>query len=114
MIPGPSKTLIVLWLSGPLIWALHFSLLYAAQTLICTTAGATPVGLMMPVVVIATAAACAALAYIALRHRNVVQPNDQDGAKFLRGTTWMLAGLSLLAVLWSALPTLLMASCIPR
>lgn len=113
MLLGQPKASIVLWLAGPMIWAMHFFLLYGAHTLICSAAGARPDWLMLPIAIGLTAVACVTLGFIALHGGSVLQERDQEGARFLRDTGRLLAGLGLLAVLWTAWPTGVVSSCTP-
>jgi hypothetical protein len=109
MSPGarPFSDLLVA-LFGPLVWSLHFFGLYLAQALLCTTleaatapVRATGAGL--------TIAALLALSVFAVRERR----NSQAITGQLRALAFAgpLTALSILAVLWTAVPLFLLPAC---
>jgi hypothetical protein len=95
------------------VWVAHFSLTYAASTLICVEAGAqlrenlffgTAVGL--------TVAAVAALALIAWRTVPRATARDrQEPSGYLAWTTAALAALSAVAILWAFAPAAMLPAC---
>ncbi len=89
-------------LYGPLLWAGQFLLVYASESLFCRAgAGETHRAFALAVSV---AAAGVLVVLVARQWRALSQPAlDSVGVP--------LAGLSLLAIVWTALPSLLMASC---
>ncbi|MBR1189450.1 hypothetical protein [Bradyrhizobium sp. AUGA SZCCT0160] len=103
----------LLWLLvGPVVWFLHLVVLYGAEALICTP----PVGsgrAMMWMGAAATIATLGALAMLAAVSIRRVQdaPEEQTDATFLRKTTLLLALLSAIGVIWSALPLALVPVC---
>lgn len=99
---------------GPGIWFAHFVALYGAEALICTP----PTGSSRAMVwtgVVATALALAALVIFALtlwRERVPDEaPHEHTGAAFLLATPLLLTILSILAVIWTALPTAALSAC---
>ncbi|CAN7594995.1 hypothetical protein LJR220_005441 [Bradyrhizobium sp. LjRoot220] len=97
---------------GPAVWFLHLAFLYGAEALICTA----PAGSGQAMVwlgAVATIAALGALAMLAIAPMRRVQdpPDEHTGAAFLRQTTLLLALLSAIGVMWSALPVALMPVC---
>jgi hypothetical protein len=97
---------VLLWLSGPTIWAGHFLLVYASESVLCPQPGGVAAHALL--VVLSTAAAIPAimaLAYLGRRRAFVPQ-----GA-FLRFTGIGLSSLAGVAVLWTAMPSLLLTAC---
>lgn len=94
---------------GPVLWFAHFTLLYGAEALICTPPIASGRG-MMWVASAATVAALSALAMVAARLIRAPR-HDDDDARFLRSSALMLAGLSALGVVWTALPVAMLIVC---
>jgi hypothetical protein len=104
---------LLIWLAAPTVWATHFLVMYAAETLICT-AGSSGGRYFIPVAVVATAVAVASLLYLMTRRLVWIRPNDPtagDGSLFLQATSIALSAVSMLAVLWVALPALLLPAC---
>jgi hypothetical protein len=98
----------LIWLfSGPAIWFLGFSALYAAETIVCLI----PRPMAMPG--IASAIVLLTLGALALVARGIFrrEPADETGA-FVRAAASLLIGLSALATLWMGAPLLLLRACI--
>jgi hypothetical protein len=111
----------ILALGGLLVWAAHFALLYGVQTAFCIV---IPDGWRTTTLHIAglalTAVAVAVLLGLAGRPRLRTQAgshresaNDTDSARFLRQVSMAGASLALLAMLWAAVPLLLLPACGP-
>jgi hypothetical protein len=85
--------------AGPLLWLAHFSALYGFNAIACARgfAGAVPWVVAGATLVLALAAG-----FLVLR-----KPKDE----FVDWLTSALAALSLLAILWQALPTLMVSPC---
>jgi hypothetical protein len=100
-------------LAGPAVWAAHFFVLYGAHALICARMGASAPGGLWPFLAAsATALALLGLAgIIALRVRFGARRNGRSEARFSREVAIGLALLSMLGVVWGALPAALMAPC---
>ena len=97
---------LMITLAGPIVWAAHFSLMYAAQTLACVGAfGVSPAVFSHTASALTVLTVCALLATIGYQ---LVVARRQAGAvpsqMFLRNLQVMLAGLSLLAVAWGTFP----------
>jgi hypothetical protein len=107
---------LVLSLAGPIVWAAHFFVMYAAETLVCI--GAAPSrGQFLTIAIPGTTAALIGLAvFIAwqLRFGSHARPTarEGDGSWFLRRASAALAALAMLAILWSAVPVLLLPACV--
>jgi hypothetical protein len=84
---------------GPLLWALHFGVLYGFNALACAR------GFPHAVPWVAAAATVALGAVAALL---LVRSMKSD---FIDWLTAALAGVALLAILWQALPVLLVPAC---
>lgn len=88
--------------AGVMVWALHFTVIYGFTALTC--ARGLPLATVPWVMAIATVAAvtaCTGIALAGLRHAG-------------RFESWMsaaLAGLALIAIVWEALPVLLVPIC---
>ena len=105
---------LMVWLAGPAVWAVHFAVMYGAHALICARLDATGPSLLWPVV----AASATALALLALaglivarvrRARSRARSNGQT--MFTRDLTIALAAVSMLGVVWVALPAVVTAPC---
>jgi hypothetical protein len=107
--PVPSLT-VARWLGGPLIWAAHFTLVYASESLVCTRGGGAAAHLAL--VGLATAIALIMLmAITAQSWRRVSSPRATAALSFMDGTAAMLGLLGMLGVLWSTLPAIVVSSC---
>jgi hypothetical protein len=104
-------------LAGLLIWSLHFGAIYAFQALACARgfAGREVAGVDIVTAFIAAVtllALLAAAAVIATGRRSsgpAVELAEHD--EFLRRLTILVAGLSAVAIIWQALPVLMMPPC---
>ncbi len=120
-----NKTRDNLWtlITPPTIWALHFLLSYVSVAYGCAPNDAIFAGIggLRVFVAVLTVAALVAVGLIFVRalgewRRNGGRiPNDEDTAavreRFLEFSTVLLAGLSFIAVIYTALPAALMADC---
>jgi hypothetical protein len=104
--PIPRLT-IARWLAGPAIWAAHFLVVYASESLLCTRGGGASAHLA--IIGVATAVGLALLLATTLRGRG--PSTDTDGAGFMNAAATSLALLGMLGIAWSALPALLVSSC---
>lgn len=117
---GSMSGTVLFLLVGPLVWALHFAVCYAAQSLLCT------LGLTQAVlwdldatklfVVAATLLAAGSLA-VALMARGsvarmlcVVEPEEHQRS-FHRGVMFWAASLSIVAVAWTGATIFIVDSC---
>lgn len=101
-------------LAGPGIWAAHFFGLYLSEALLCATPSSATGGHMRGLGTGLTVAALAALIAVARRHRAGIRFDTCDGttaAAALSALAGPLAVISMLAVIWSALPLFLLAAC---
>jgi len=105
-------------LSGMLVWAAHFTIIYGLTSLACARGFAETEFLGVAVIRlgIGTAtliAGLAALAVIgqALRHRRARQVGDDSLPAFAAVMAILIAGLALVAILWEALPVLMLPPC---
>lgn len=101
-------------LTAPVIWFAHFVVLYGTEALVCTPSLANP-GAMTWITIVATLAALGALGAFAVHlMRNPARTVPADGAAtLLHVASLLLALLSALAVIWVALPTMILPVCAP-
>jgi hypothetical protein len=99
-----------LWIMiGPAIWAGHLFLLYAAETLICLSSPSQ--GTMLVTTMTLTGVALCALAAAAYAHRARAKTLPADERDFVPLVTMTLAGISAIAVIWTAVPGLALRVC---
>lgn len=101
-------------LIGPAIWFVHFSLVYAAEALICIGPPADRGSTMGWTVFLATAAALTGLAILAarpFRSGKKAARRSEDGTAWLRHTPLLLTLLSALGIIWTTLPTAVLPVC---
>ena len=94
-----SMAAFTLALAAPTIWFAHFSALYGAETLLCLGTGAG----FRAIAVILTLPALLGLAFVFMRAPAL-------GA-FLGAASRLLTLLSAVAVLWTAVPPMLLRAC---
>src|SRR5687767_5767406 len=106
--------------AGLLAWAAHFTIIYAVTTLACTKnfAGRKILGLgIVPfAITIATLAALAVIGAVLINALVRALPprsarSGEDSARFLRYVTVSIALLALVAIVWNALPVLVLPPC---
>jgi hypothetical protein len=121
---APESTL-DLWLliAGPVVWAAHLLASYATAAVWCAKAAGADGSLGQAQLAIAayTVVALALLAWIARRGwkrhggAGTIVPHDRDSpedrTRFLGFTTFLLAAISVVAVLYAALAAVLAGSC---
>ena len=109
-------------LAGPLVWALHFTVLYAVQSSACVLAATGRLASTSPwvgtTIVVATLIACAILlAAMAapVRFRRLTRSDAWalETLRFQTGVMRVLAALSLFAVVAAALTLLMLPTCLP-
>lgn len=105
------KTLPLISLAGaPLVWAAHFVLIYSVAGTLCQKLPAGDAILASQwVIAVATGLALAAIAWVAWH--SAMRLGGGVNGRFMARVTLMLAGLSALAVIFSALPAIFAASC---
>lgn len=102
-------------LIGPLVWALHFTLLYGVQSIACTVApdpakGALGLEAIQLALMVASAVALMALAVLPRTLQPLVLRGD-DVDSDLRAMMSVLCGLSALAIIAATLPIATLPSC---
>ena len=107
--------------AGLLVWAAHFSALYALNALVCArglaavSLGGFPiVPLAITVLTLVAVAGIAAAAYLAWKGRQPVMPERSGGpeaARFVRDTTLLVCGIGMVGVVWDALPAFIVPAC---
>lgn len=107
----------LLMISGLLIWAAHFALIYAFTALACARRfwelSWLGVAVVPWLVGFATVAAVGAL--LAIGARSLRQAHSKTGvanaSQFCRWMTVAIAWLAVLAIVWQVLPVLLVPTC---
>jgi hypothetical protein len=108
---------VALLVAGPLVWAAHLFLMYAAETLVCTGPGAASRGGQLALAAAALTAAALAVLLTILVIRPALDRSARQAAEgiarssFWHDTPAALAALAMLGVLWTALPVLLVPAC---
>lgn len=108
---------LLLCFAGPMVWAAHLFVMYGAEALICTGPVATSdKSYFQPVAIAATVLALVSLLCFltwqwAWNRCDDPERDVGDGLWFLRRTSMALAALTMLGVLWTALPMALLPVC---
>ena len=101
---------LLLALLGPIVWAVHFFVVYGLEAVLCTRAS-SPVFAMQMIVAAATAAAVASLgAFLIQRFRK--PPNDNEAGAFLRTVSIFLALISIGALVGVAASAVHLSACV--
>jgi hypothetical protein len=99
---------VLLGLSGLLVWAGHFLLVYVATALLCAR---TSAGAFIPFfILLATVLAVAALAAVAVLARRRLR-HESSGRRLLARLAIFGAAIALVAVIWQAMPAGFLPSC---
>lgn len=111
-----SRNSLAAMLAPPTIWALHFLACYLIVSLACANgAGQHAVWLGIG---LASAAGLALIALIALRNGRIWRAarerheHEEDAAPFFAVTTLLLCAISALALIWVALPAIMLPPCV--
>jgi hypothetical protein len=100
---------LLLALTGPILWALHFFIVYGLEAVVCARAH-SPIATMQWIVAIATTAAVAGTAaFLAWRFRH--RSTEADVGSFLREIAIVLALISIGAILVVAASTFQSSPC---
>ncbi|MFC7517581.1 hypothetical protein ACFQUU_21445 [Herbaspirillum sp. GCM10030257] len=99
--------------SGPLVWAIHFLLIYGLTGIVCARPGLQPewlgIGILGWGIAMATIIAIGGILAIHLRIRRM--RNDSADNDFIYRTSAWLGVLAGIAIVWEALPVLLVPAC---
>lgn len=99
-------------LSGPIVWFLHFGIVYGAQSALCTLGRPDNV---MWVVLLATIVALAILAWIVVagisRSDRIVPRPDGERQDFMAYLEYAIAFASAISVFWVGLTALFLPPC---
>jgi hypothetical protein len=98
------------WFSGLIIWAAHFLIVYASESLVCTRGG----GASMHAAIVATASIVALILLLGI---TVYSWRDAStarapGSAFMDRLAAALGLLGMLAVLWASLPAVFISACL--
>ena len=112
---------VTLWtlIVPPSVWAVHFMFCYLCVAVSCAKLAAFPrfpvAFVVGTVVALAIIVASGAIAFIQSRTPGDPPPHDEstgiDRTRFLATATLLLAGLSVVAVLFTAAPALMLTDC---
>jgi hypothetical protein len=112
-----STARLIYWLLGPIVWAVHFSVVYLAHTLICARpllTGESLVAMSRIVVIAATAVALAALAWL-IRSAHAAlgraTARASETSLFQNRMVLLLSVLAVFGVFWSGAAALLVLPC---
>jgi hypothetical protein len=112
---APSIGVTLIWLFGPVVWAVHFFLLYGIATVLCAGPEASQPGLVRLLALGVTVLALAAIAcFVALQFiggRSREAHRLETVRAFLRVTGMTLAGLAAVGIVWTAAGTILIPAC---
>lgn len=110
--------------AAPLIWAAHFVLCYGATSLVCVKFAPdgpeTTLRIALGVLTVAAVAAIAWLGWRSWRQWDYPEDHDyvhdeateEDRHEFLGHAAFLLAVISLIGVIYTALPVLMLPGCI--
>lgn len=110
----------LLALSGMLIWALHFGLIYGVTSLACARGfaqtrvfGVAVLPLSIGVLTLIAALGSLAVIWQALRRRRALAASGDESSlpEFTSVVAALIAGLALVAIIWEALPALMLPPC---
>jgi hypothetical protein len=107
--------------AGLLVWATHFAVVYSVHAVACARGlnqwSVLGLGLVPFTIAVATALALAgsgvvlAIALRDLRRMHHQHSDVEDSQRFLTYTSATVAGFSILAIVWVALPVLFIEPC---
>lgn len=112
MTASPFTRTVLLIFSGPLVWAAHFLAVYVLAALACARRfahvewlgrGVTQWGISL----LTLAAVAAILGLILFQHRRRL-----DSSRFVQQMTLALGLLSVMAIVWEALPAFVVPACV--
>jgi len=106
----------------PTIWAAHFLFCYVFAAIYCAKAGTfAPLGVVRAAIALATAAALGvvlAAGFVAWATSRIPgdppphdESTDEDRVRFLATATLLLAALSFVAIVFTAIPALMFEDC---
>lgn len=113
---GESVGVLLITLAGPLIWGVHFGIVYAAHHLTCTLTGNSAAFWAQLAVSVATLAALLALLLAIfkpeiIQHMVRYETAQKISRSFLTGVMRLLALLSFFGVLWAGSAVLFLPAC---
>ncbi|WAK02639.1 hypothetical protein [Methylobacter sp. YRD-M1] len=113
---GESVGVLLITLAGPLIWGVHFGIVYAAHHLICLLTGNSAAFWAQLAVIAATIAALLALLLSIfkpeiMQHMVRYESAQNISRSFLTGVMRLMALLSVFGVLWAGSAALFLPAC---
>ncbi|MEF3077040.1 hypothetical protein V2P20_18590 [Methylobacter sp. Wu1] len=113
---GESVGILLITLAGPLIWGVHFGMVYALHHFICLLTGNSAAFWAQSAIIAATLAALLAL-LLAVFKPEIIQrlvryeTAQKISQSFLTGVMRLMALLSVFGVLWAGSAALLLPAC---
>jgi hypothetical protein len=104
----PTREFVYLLL-GPVIWLLHFTAVYAMQSILCAVAW--PIHLAPAAIITGTALALVMVVILTLRRRRC--DDGHSSSSFVRRIMRVLSLLSTVAIIWGCFAALLLHPCAP-
>lgn len=107
----------LLSLAGPLIWVVHFAVVYGVQHIACVTLGKRAEFWVAASIIAITVAALPALLVLIVKPDDVLRRLDKSQTRqettkeFFSGIIRLLALLSVFAVLWSGIALFFLPAC---
>lgn len=100
-------------LAAPLLWVMHFALLYLLEGFLCEppVPGAASIPTVIIVATLVAAGLCAWILFGGDAWLSRMGAARVEAHGFLRAMQRLLAGLSLVAIVWSGAGALLLAPC---
>ena len=98
-------------LYGPIIWAMHFFIVYGAESVVCMAAS-SPASAMRWTVFAATAIALAAIAVPDVRSVRSGRTGEVEAQRFLRNVAGWLAILAAAAIVAVAAAAMRLSACV--
>jgi uncharacterized membrane protein len=101
----------ILMFIGPIVWAFHFLLIYGLTGIVCARPAMQQdwPGIVAWGIGVATATAIGGIAIIHFRHW--LERRSPAGSSFIEWISSSLALLSVVAIVWEALPVLFVSPC---
>lgn len=109
----PFLPLALITLAAPLLWVLHFAVLYLLEGFLCSTA-ALPAAAIPVTILLATLLCGGACMYLLLAGAACLRragAMDLQSYPVLRAAQRLLAGLALLAIVWTSAGALFLDTC---
>jgi hypothetical protein len=111
---GSSSSLgsaLFLLLLGPIVWAIHLSVIYVAHAVLCAR-GVAPHASEIVIAVATLAALIVIAGHLLLTRSRVRRSGDTDIRRFQQRTGAVLSALSMVGILWAAAAPIFVQACV--